>query len=177
MVRTRVKRIHSLYLTSAVAFLIVLTSKTCKGFDKASSHSIIIGEMDMSSRKIPILREEVGGSEPVYQMLENNRSREEGASMEGSDSEESSAAAPPKKRSKRFIFFNSYASLDFGFLLTIPFTIVLPPMSNLFNNWKNKRSVRALTQEDQDEAFVEDSPVIQPYLDRVSSYFELIKVR
>jgi len=76
-----------------------------------------------------------------------------------------------KHRQKRFLYLNIDGSLDVGFLLTIPFTIVLPPMSNLFNAWRYRRR-RSDPISDEEE----NDPILQHSVNRIQSYFELIQI-
>lgn len=80
----------------------------------------------------------------------------------------------PKKRSKRFLFLNMDGSFAVGFLLTIPLTIVLPPMSNLFNAWRYSRRFRRDVSE---ELTYEEDAVLQPSVERVQTYFDFLKVK
>lgn len=174
-----IKNIYFLNIALIVYLKLFIGLSNCYNSEKILSNGII-GEMELSSIKLPILGHDLDNSrQPGFRILDNNTNidsfkRDNNSEIVSfSDSEVGEVV---KSRSKRFIYFNVNSALDFGFLLTIPITIVLPPMSNLFNSWKySKRSARSL-MEDEENVLEEDSPVIQPYLDRVNSYFELIKV-
>jgi len=79
-----------------------------------------------------------------------------------------------KKRKKRFVYYNIDSLFDVGFLVVIPITVVVPGMSNLFNTWRRRRSVDDGNNRFEDD--YEDHPNIQPQLDRISAYFDLLNV-
>jgi hypothetical protein len=83
------------------------------------------------------------------------------------------SSIPSKSRSKRFIYLNSDTSSACALLLGFPLTIVLPSLSNVFNKWRRRRSVR---DTEYLENNYEDDPEVQPHLDKISTYFELVDV-
>lgn len=81
-------------------------------------------------------------------------------------------------RVKRTVLYNSEAPLDVVLVFAIPLTVLLPVLTNVFNNlnwskiFKWKRSVDNL----EEEVYDEDSSIVQPHLDKLSGYFELMRV-
>jgi hypothetical protein len=80
----------------------------------------------------------------------------------------------PKRRRKRFIYYNVDSNFDVGYLVVIPITVVVPGMSNLFNKWRRRRSIGFEDSETNLE--FEDHPTLEPHLDRISTYFDLLNV-
>jgi len=80
---------------------------------------------------------------------------------------------PGKSRSKRFVYLNSDTSFAVALLLGVPLTAVLPSLSNVFNKWRKRRSVRDTSELDYD--FI-DNPDAQAHLDKIATYFELVDV-
>ncbi|ODN03507.1 hypothetical protein Ocin01_03151 [Orchesella cincta] len=78
-----------------------------------------------------------------------------------------------KSRHKRYVYWNTEANVDVGFLIVIPITVVLPSMTNLFNKWRRRRSV---SDYDSANFTSEINPMAQAELNRVQSYFELIDI-
>lgn len=83
------------------------------------------------------------------------------------------AKAGVKSRQKRYVYLNTETNLDVGYLIVIPITVVLPPMTNLFNTWRRKRSLDNFAANTTSE---EQSPVLQQQVDRITSYYDLINV-
>lgn len=83
------------------------------------------------------------------------------------------AKAGVKSRQKRYVYLNTETNLDVGYLIVIPITVVLPPMTNLFNTWRRKRSLDNFAANITSE---EQSPVLQQQVDRITSYYDLINV-
>lgn len=77
-----------------------------------------------------------------------------------------------KSRAKRFIYMNTDTFVAVALLVGVPLSIVLPSLGNIFNKWRRRRS----TGESDAYPFTEDDPAVQPKLDRISTYFNLVDV-
>ena len=83
-------------------------------------------------------------------------------------------------RVKRTVIYNSEAPLDVVLVFTVPITVILPVLQNVFTNlnwskiFKWKRSID--DGEESENEYVEESSVVQPHLDKITGYFEAMNV-
>lgn len=79
-----------------------------------------------------------------------------------------------KSRSKRFIYMNYDTYVAVALLVGVPVSLVLPSLGNLFSKWRRKR--RSALENEHDIFYSQDHPTLQPELDRISTYFDLVDV-
>jgi hypothetical protein len=132
-------------------------------------NSLFVTSFDFSKKeenRISLKNSNISSYDEEYRIFEN---------------EQEKLPSISKSRGKRYIYLNVQSNLDVGFLCVIPISIVLPKMSNLFNSWRRRRRRRSVGNEEAEiwPDFTQEknnNPMIQPALDKILWYFELLNV-